>query len=64
MSGVSSLINTLGLIPMSSSKWKFLVLARAGRVTFITEHFVLEATICKPAVVVFTSEVIVNFYSR
>ena len=55
MSCVSGLINALGLIPMSSSKWKFPVLARAGRAPFTTERFVLEATICKPAVVVLTS---------
>ena len=52
MSGVSGLINTLGLIRMSSSKWNFPVLARAGRAGFMTERFILEATIFKPAVVV------------
>ena len=56
MSCVSGLINTPGLIPMSSSKWKFPVLVRAGRVAFAAQRFILEATICKPAVVVLTSE--------
>ena len=43
--GVSGLINALGLTPMSSSKWKFLELARVSRVAFTTERFVLDATI-------------------
>ena len=42
MSCVSGLINALGLIPMLSSKWKFPVLPRAGRVTFTTQRFAVR----------------------